>query len=214
MAVRLHASTRAVLSAVLLVLTASSAVAQAPAAAQAAAPQAAARQAAARYVLDPAKSSLDYQFVQAGAQNKGRFTRMQVSLQNGSGSPAGGKLDVVVDVRSLDTGDSERDDTLRGADLFDVTKFPEAHFSSTQITQTTSGFDAAGKLTIRNVTRDVHVPFTFRVSDEQGKATAYLAGKLLLHRLDYGVGQGDWKSTEWVGNEVTVSYSLRLLPSP
>ncbi|MBV8740597.1 MAG: YceI family protein, partial [Sinobacteraceae bacterium] len=152
MAVRLHASTRAVLSAVLLVLTASSAVAQAPAAAQAAAPQAAARQAAARYVLDPAKSSLDYQFVQAGAQNKGRFTRMQVSLQTASGSPAGGKLDVVVDVRSLDTGDSERDDTLRGADLFDVTKFPEAHFSSTQITQTTSGFDAAGKLTIRNIT--------------------------------------------------------------
>jgi polyisoprenoid-binding protein YceI len=209
MAVRLHAHSRGILPAILLVLTAFCTAVQASAAAQAPA----APSATARYALDPAKSSLEYQFVQAGAQNKGRFTRMQVSLQNGTGTPAGGKLEVVVDVRSLDTGDGERDDTLRGADLFDVAKFPQAHFSSTQITQTASGFDAAGKLTIRNVTRDVHVPFTFRVSDEQGKSAGYLAGKLLLHRLDFGVGEGDWKSTEWVGNEVTVSYSLRLLPA-
>ncbi len=204
MAVRLHAHPRGVLSAPLLLLSALTAAPQAPATPPA----------AARYVLDPAKSSLEYQFVQAGAQNKGRFTRMQVSLQNGASSPAGGKLDVVVDVRSLDTGDAERDDTLRGADLFDATKFPQAHFSSSQITPSASGFDAVGKLTIRNVTRDVRVPFTFRVSDEQDKSAGYLAGKLQLQRLDFGVGQGDWKSTEWVGNEVTVSYSLRLLPAP
>jgi hypothetical protein len=35
-----------------------------------------------------------------------------------------------------------------------------------------------------------------------------------VHRLDFGVGQGDWKSTEWVGNDVTVSYTVRLIAAP
>jgi hypothetical protein len=32
-----------------------------------------------------------------------------------------------------------------------------------------------------------------------------------VKRLDFGVGQGDWKSTEWVGNDVTVTFNLRLV---
>ena len=74
------------------------------------------------------------------------------------------------------------------------------------ITRTANGFDAAGKLTLRGVTRDQHVGFTIRTAQEQGQAVAYLTGKTLIKRLDFGVGQGDWKSTEWVGNDVTVSY--------
>jgi hypothetical protein len=63
------------------------------------------------------------------------------------------------------------------------------------------------------VSRDIHVPFTFRTANEQGKPSGYLLGKTTIKRLDFGVGQGDWKSTEWVGNDVSVSYSLRLVPA-
>jgi polyisoprenoid-binding protein YceI len=120
-------------------------------------------------------------------------------------------LDVVIDMTSLDTGDKERDDTLRGSDLFDVAKNPQARFTSTQITKTGAGYDAVGKLTLRGVSKDVHVPFTLRTATEQGKAVSYLEGKTTIKRLDFGVGQGDWKSTEWVGNDVGISYSVRLV---
>jgi polyisoprenoid-binding protein YceI len=163
------------------------------------------------YTLDPAKSTLEFQFVQAGAQNKGRFGKFPVTLDFSPDSLTASKLDVVVDMTSLDSGDKERDDTLRSADMFDVAKFAQAHFTSTQITKTATGYDAFGKLTIRGVTRDQHVAFTFRSADEQGKPAGYLAGKTTVKRLDFGVGQGDWKSTEWVGADVTVSYSLRLV---
>ncbi len=163
------------------------------------------------YTLDPAKSTLEYQFVQAGAQNKGRFTKFAVTLDFSPDNAAAGKLDVVVEMTSLDTGDKERDDTLRSADLFAADKFPQAHFTSTQITKTANGYDAAGKLTMRGVSRDIHVPFSFRTASEQGKPVGYLFGKTSLKRLDFGVGQGDWKSTEWVGNDVSVSYSVRLI---
>ncbi len=162
------------------------------------------------YVLDPAKSSLEFAFVQAGAQNKGRFRRFQVALDFSPENLAAGRLDVAVEIDSLDTGDQERDDTLRGAELFAVAKFPQAHFTASQINRTAAGYEAAGKLTIRGVTRDARVPFSFRTATENGTAVGYMSGKTSLRRLDYGVGQGDWKATDQVGNDVGVSFSLRL----
>jgi polyisoprenoid-binding protein YceI len=165
------------------------------------------------YSVDPAKSSLEFSFVQAGAQNKGKYTKFPVALDISPDGLAATRLDVTVEMASYDSGDKDRDDTLRGPDLFSVAKFPQARFTSTQITRTANGFDAVGKLTIRGVTRDQHVPFMFRTANEQGRAVGYLTGKTTIRRLDFGVGQGDWKSTEWVGNDVTVSYTVRLLPA-
>lgn len=165
------------------------------------------------YTLDAAHSTLQYQFTQAGAQNKGKFTRFTVVLDFSPDNLPASRMDVAVDMASLDTGDRERDDTLKGADLFSVAKYPQSRFTSSQITRTATGYDAVGKLTLRGVSREIHVPFTFKTANEQGQVVGYLAGQTSLKRLDYGVGQGDWKTTEWVGNEVSVTYSLRLAPA-
>jgi polyisoprenoid-binding protein YceI len=165
------------------------------------------------YVSDAAKSSLEFSFQQAGAQNKGKFTRFAVNFDFSPENLAGSRLEVTVDIGSLDTGDKERDDTLGGADLFAAAKFPQAHFAASQFNKTASGYEALGKLTIRSVTRDARVPFTFRTADEHGVAVGYMSGKTTVRRLDFGVGQGDWNSTEWVGNEVGVSFALRLAPA-
>jgi polyisoprenoid-binding protein YceI len=162
------------------------------------------------YVLDQSKSTLEFTFMQAGAQNKGKFTRFPVSFDFAPGDLAGSRLEVTVEIGSLDTGDKERDDTLRSADLFAVAKFPQAHFAASQFVRTASGFEALGKLTIRGVTRDARVPFTFRTADEHGVAAGYMSGKTSVRRLDFGVGQGDWTATDQVGNEVGVSFALRL----
>lgn len=164
----------------------------------------------AHYTQDPAKSQLEYTFVQAGAQNKGSFRKLSTTLDFAADNLAASKLDVVVDMTSLDTGDKERDDTLRGSDLFDVAKYAQSRFTSAQIVKTANGYDAVGKLTLRGVSRDIHVPFTLRTATEQGKPVGYLTGQTTIKRLDFGVGQGDWKSTEWVSDAVTISYSVRL----
>jgi hypothetical protein len=39
-----------------------------------------------------------------------------------------------------------------------------------------------------------------------------MTGRVGIKRLEYGVGQGDWKSTEWVKDDVLVTFSLKLLP--
>src|SRR5437870_12550082 len=129
---------------------------------------AAAPAAVTRYVRDPAKSSLEFTFVQAGAQNKGKFTKFPVTFDFAPDNLEASRLEVTVETSSLDTGDKERDDTLRGPDLFDLAKFPQARFSATRINKTASGDEAVGKLTIRGVARETRVPFTFRSADEQG----------------------------------------------
>jgi polyisoprenoid-binding protein YceI len=167
---------------------------------------------AATYSLDAAKSTFEFAFVQAGATNKGRYPKFAVNFSFADDSVATSKLDVIVDMAALDTADQERDDTLRGADLFNVAKFPQAHFTATQITKIAAGgYDAAGTLTLRGVTRPQHVSFTLRSATEQGRQVLYMNGKALIKRLEYGVGQGDWKSTEWVGNDVNLTFNLRLV---
>ena len=162
------------------------------------------------YVLDQAKSSLEFTFDQAGAKNTGKFTRFPVTFDFSPDALAGSRLEVTVEIGSLDTGDQERDDTLRGADLFAVSKFPQAHFTATQFAKTATGYEATGKLTIRDVTRDMRVPFSFRTATENGAAVGYMTGKTTVRRLDFGVGQGEWKATDQLGNEVGVSFALRL----
>jgi polyisoprenoid-binding protein YceI len=164
------------------------------------------------YSVDAAKSALEFEFVQAGAKNKGRFPKLTLNFSFADDSLAASRLDVTLDLAALDTGDKERDDTLRDADLFNVAKFPQAHFAATQISKTTAGgYEAAGNFTLRGITRPLHVPFTLRSATEQGRQVLYMTGKTLVKRLDFGVGQGDWKSTEWVGNDVNITFNLRLV---
>jgi polyisoprenoid-binding protein YceI len=162
------------------------------------------------YGLDAAKSTLQFDFTQAGAHNRGAFRRFTVAMDFSPDNLAASRLQVSVEVNSLDTGDQERDDTLRSDDLLAVKKFPQARFIAPQIVKTQAGYEAVGKLTIRDQSRDLRVPFTWRTATEQGAAAGYMSGKTTIRRLDFGVGQGDWKATDQVSNEVVVSFTLRL----
>ena len=167
-----------------------------------------------KYTLEPTTSLLRFGFEQAGANNTGRFGKYTADVTFAIDNLAASKIDVSIDIASLDTGDKERDDTLKSADLFDPAKFPKARFVSSKISSTGAGrFEAQGKLTIRNVTKDIKLPITFQTKDEKGKTMGFLTGRYTLKRLEYGVGQGDWKSTEWVKDDVLVTFSLKLAPA-
>lgn len=160
------------------------------------------------YTLRPAHSSLTYTFTQAGAANQGQFKRFSVRFD-----PSAGTLVVVIDMRSFDTGDAQRNEVLGGADFFDIAHYPQARFQATRLRKTASGYLATGPLTLRGVTRVVSVPFTWRLTGTPTHPAGLLDGQTVLKRLDFGVGQGQWRATEWLGNAVTVHFALRLAPA-
>jgi polyisoprenoid-binding protein YceI len=158
-----------------------------------------------RYAQAPG-GSLIFSFVQAGAQSKGSFKQFATEFGYDEKNLAGSSLKVTVQIASLETQDKDRNDTLAGADLFDVKKFPVATYVASALVKGANGVEAAGKLTLHGVTRELRLPLTITTT-----ATGLtLAGETTIKRLDYGVGQGDWKSTEWVGDEVKLQYKVAL----
>lgn len=162
------------------------------------------------YTLDPARSSLKFIFTQDKAQNSGRFRKYDVALRFADANLPASKLDVTVDLDSLDTGDEQRDGEMRGVNGFDVAKFPQAKFRAIRFSPVSAGrYEAIGKLTLHGVTRELKVPLTVRTANEKSGPAAYVTGRVSFNRLDFGVGQGQWKATDFVANEVSVNFGLR-----
>jgi polyisoprenoid-binding protein YceI len=163
--------------------------------------------AATQWTLQPKESKLTFVGTQAGAEFEGTFQRFTADIRFDPQDLAGSRFDVKIDMDSVDSKDSERDDTIKSDDLFAVKQFATSHYVAEKFTAKGGNkFGAAGKLTLRNVTREVPIEFTF----EQKNGSAWLKGSAQLKRLDFGVGQGDWKDTENVGNDVKVSFVLLL----
>jgi polyisoprenoid-binding protein YceI len=163
-----------------------------------------------RYVQAPAGSTLTFTFVQEGAASKGSFRQFSTELAYDEKKQAQGSLKVQIQMASVDTEDKDRNDMIAGADLFDTQKFPAAQYTAGSFARSANGtLEAVGRLTLRGVTRDLRLPLKI-VRTATGLE---LSGETAIKRLDYGVGQGDWKSTESVADEVKVQYKVSLIPA-
>ncbi len=158
---------------------------------------------------DASSGTLAFTATQAGAKFTGAFRQFRVALDLDPADPAHASLDVTVETASIDTRDAERDEILRGPDFFWSGKHPRAVYHATRFERAGAGWRASGELSIRGVTKPVPVTFTL---DPSGTATV-MKGEASLRRLDFGLGQGDWAATEWVGNDVDVRFELRLAPA-
>ncbi len=160
------------------------------------------------YSADPAQSRLEFTGVQAGAEFKGVFHKWAASVDFAPDALPSSRIDVQIELNSVDSMDKDRDTIIRSADIFDVARFPTAHYVTRSITKTSSGYAAVGALTLRGVTKDVPIDFQFVPAASGAK----LNGSAALKRLDFGAGQGDWKGTEWVPDAVKINFSLVLKP--
>lgn len=165
--------------------------------------------AASCWVPVPALSHIEFNTTQAGAPFQGTFHDYTglVCIDGG----ADNQIRVSLRTASVDTQLPELDEALRGPDFFDVSRWPQALFESQTITALGNGrYQATGKLTLRNMTHRVSVPFTFKPTAD---GRAQLEGQLVIKRLDYDIGLGQWADTRWVGNQVEVRFSVVVRPA-
>jgi polyisoprenoid-binding protein YceI len=160
---------------------------------------------AADWTVQADKSHLGFSGVQTGAPFKGSFGIWKAEISFDPAHPEAGHAKVTIDLASARTGDAQRDTALPQADWFDVKHFPQATFEATGFTaKGGDAYEAAGRLTIRGVTKDVVLPFTLSMAGDSATAK----GRLGLVRTVFGVGQGPWTSGEWVALEVGVDIDL------
>jgi polyisoprenoid-binding protein YceI len=102
---------------------------------------------------------------------------------------------------SVNTDNNTRDEHLREEEYFDVKNYPLISFvsASIQAAGNKGNFTASGKLTVKNNTKDIQLPFT-AVKTGDG----YLfTGNFKMNRRDFGVGGGSTLS-----NELTVDIKV------
>lgn len=85
-------------------------------------------------------------------------------------------------------------DTPGGAGPFPLTTFQPCTVEATA----TGHSEIASKLSIEDASQDVVVP----VSIAQGDGSTIATGSFSIKRLDFKIGDGDWKDTSLVANDV------------
>jgi polyisoprenoid-binding protein YceI len=169
-----------------------------------------ARAAATEWLVDQAHSQLTFHPRLAGGEFAGRFGRFEATIRFDPADLAQSSLLVVVDLLSARTGDTDRDTALQGSEFLQTEHWPRGTFTSTGIRSLGNGrYEATGKLTLRDVSRNVRVEFRFDPPAPPGGA-AHMVGSSNVRRLEFGVGQGDWRSTEWLDDAVRVEFDLVL----
>jgi len=164
------------------------------------------------WTIDPGKSSLGFSVAQVGAIVSGRFPAWTGEIVLDPAALAAARIDIRIAMPPVTTNNRDVDSLMKGPNFLDVLKFPEARFvASSVVARGGERYEAQGKLTIRDVTRDAVLPFTLTIADDParpGRLGATARGRLILKRLDFGVGQNEWAGTGQVANEVTVDLSM------
>lgn len=154
-------------------------------------------------VLQPQQSNLVFVSTQMGVPVEGEFKKFNARLLIDPGKPETGTAQIDIDLASIDVGNAEAHAEVIGPSWFDTAKYPRASFSSSKVTRIAAArYEVAGKMTIRNVTREIKAPFTL----EQKSDVLIITGMFPLKRLDYGIGSGIWGDTDTVADEVQIRF--------
>lgn len=135
----------------------------------------------------------------------GQFSRVIGTLQLDARHPDASHLNVTIPVSSVSTTSTVLTEELKNNEWFDVAKYPDATFVSTQVRRT--GADEAlvtGNLTLHGVTHleVLHVHFVGAGVNPMDKAyTVGFQAEATIHRSDFGVK----KYVPYVGDDVTLT---------
>lgn len=168
---------------------------------------------ASEWRIDPEHSEIGFAVTHLMVSDvKGVFLTYQATLNVDERDPTTAKVDVVIDMDSVDTRSKKRDASLRGSDFFDVAKHPKMTFKSTKVVagDAPGTFNVTGDLTIRGVTKPVVL--AVQLSDEwqdpwSKRAHRGVKASTTISRRDFGM---TWQSTMdrggvVVGDEVRIS---------
>ncbi|WP_312901849.1 YceI family protein [Chryseobacterium taichungense] len=141
--------------------------------------------------VDPMHSSVNFNIKHMGISFvQGRFDKFDGKATTKGNNLDNAELSFNVDVNSINTGVEMRDNHLKSADFFDAEKFPAMTFvTSSVVKEKNNSYVVKGKLTIKDVTKEISVPVTFGgvTKNQQGKEVMGFQAAFKVNRLDYNI---------------------------
>jgi polyisoprenoid-binding protein YceI len=146
---------------------------------------------------------------------QGEFTKVTGTVTIDDADITKSSVNASIDINSIDTRVTRRDDDLKSPDFFDAAKFPTMTFQSTKIVKT--GEDTlkmTGNLTLKGVTKEVTFDVTgptapIKVAAAMGGMRRGVSATGKINRQDFGVS----KDPGMVGDEISITLDLEMTPA-
>lgn len=155
--------------------------------------------------LEAAKSTVGITFKQMNVPVDAKFKKFSANIDYNNAKPEASKATVDIDVGSFDLGDPEYNKEVLKKEWFNAAQFPKASFVSTSMKSAANGkLEVTGNLSIKGKTMLTSFPLTVK---KEG-ANQVFEGSLPIKRLAFSIGEGEWKDTGMVADEVVIKFHV------
>ena len=152
------------------------------------------RQSQCAWHFDPAYTTVEFSIRNLWFKVKGRFRDLEGVIVLDEHDVSRSSVTATIRAESIETGNKRRDGHLLLRDFFDVEKFPEIEFRSTNIRRgkDRDSLDLEGELTIKDKT----IPIALAVNEmdrsrsPRGEEFVYYSATTELDRFDLGIKYG------------------------
>ena len=143
-------------------------------------------------------STVSFKIKNAGFNVDGKFGSVTGSIIFDATKTYNNSIEATIDSKSINTGNGTRDGHLKKKNYFDVETYPKISLKATLFGKEKDGsFRGYFKLTMKDKTKDLLLPFSFIETENKGVFMATFK----INRLDYGVGE----SSMILSDNVTIS---------
>ena len=164
---------------------------------------------AAPYMIDQQRAEVRFSYSITLSSGVGRFTSVKGTADIDDAALDKTTVEALIDTHTLRTPDQMWQGELRGADFFDVAKYPQMRFKSTGVRpkNATTG-EMTGNMTIKSVTRPIVLHVTLQPPGPDG-------GRAF--RATTRINRNDFNMTAYallVGDTVDIEIRAVLVPAP
>lgn len=158
------------------------------------------------YTISPERSKLGFVGSKVTASHIGSFTRFSGAIDVPAGKPEGARVSVTIEMDSVETDAAKLTAHLKGQDFFDVAKFPQATFVTTEIKpggDKGATHTITGNLELHGVKKSVSFPATVTVGPE----TVIVAAEFWINRKDFGIAYAGM-ADDLIRDEVVIKLAI------
>lgn len=157
------------------------------------------------WVIDHAASSLGFTITYTGNDVAGTIGSWTGDILFDPNDLENAQATITIDMTSVSLGDATLQAQASGGDGFDLANHATATYQANQFTRADDGsYQADGTLTLRGVSLNVPLSFTFNEAD--GVAT--VTGSTSVNRLDFGIGAVGAANEAWLLYQVEIAFDL------
>lgn len=151
-------------------------------------------------------SSVKFKIKNAGFAVDGAFKGLIAKINFDYNKTIGNTIEATIEAKTVNTGNTKRDAHLQKEEYFDVAKYPTISIKSTTILKEKDGtFKGSFKVTIKNKSKDIIIPFSFNQNENKGT----LKGSFTINRLDFGVGESSMILSDVASIEIELSVTKK-----